>query len=29
MYLLNPHFESNYRKIKEMIGKWSPEAAFS
>ena len=24
-----PHFESNPWKIKEMIGKWSSEAAFS
>ena len=29
MQLFYPHFESNSWKIKEMIGKWSPEAAFS
>ena len=29
MQLFYPHFESNSWQIKEMIGKWSPGAAFS
>ena len=29
MQLFYPNFESNSWKIKEMIGKWSLEAAFS